>query len=482
MEGSQVGIASNRTQSTSNSLRGVAAQNLKTELEVQLDQSGENPTDGGWTVWTQADREAILHQLDFILASPLIRRSKRYPKFLRHLVEQTLAGNEAELKERLLGVTVFNRSPDYDTNEDTVVRISAGEVRRRLAQFYREPQHAGQLEIDLVPGSYVPVFRRPRSEAEPQAREDGPSGPQQDMVPESFQLNTSSPDASGAGAIEIMVPEKAPDSISAPPARLGRGLARTQRLFAGLGLLLVLAAAAVPATSFLRRAYSPREQLWAPIDASGQVQIVLGDVSAAAFPAEEEVSRCGTCPVTINPGSGTVAFPDIVALSGLAGFLVDRHKKLVVELSTGTSYSDLQHDSIILIGGFNNIWSMRVTDPLRFHFVRKGTDLIIVDRQHADSGAWKSDLPAPNSSLNQDYGLIARVFDDTTGRPVLVVAGLGSSGTIAAANFLQDSDRIAELVSHAPKDWQHHNLEAVVRTQVLDNNPGPPRLVAWYFW
>jgi len=52
-------------------------------------------------------------------------------------VEQTLAGNEDNLKERTLGVEVFHRTPDYDTNLDPVVRLCAGEVRKRIAQYYQ---------------------------------------------------------------------------------------------------------------------------------------------------------------------------------------------------------------------------------------------------------------------------------------------------------------------------------------------------------
>jgi hypothetical protein len=80
-------------------------------------------------------------------------------------VEQTLEGNEDDLKERTLGVEVFHRPPDYDTNLDPVVRLCAAEVRKRLAQYYQSPAHGGELRIDLNPGSYVPVFWQPAPDA-----------------------------------------------------------------------------------------------------------------------------------------------------------------------------------------------------------------------------------------------------------------------------------------------------------------------------
>ena len=73
-------------------------------------------------------------------------------------VEQTLLGNASELKERSIGIEVFGRSPSYDANADPVVRITAGEVRKRLSQYYYDSSHEGELVVELPIGSYVPVF------------------------------------------------------------------------------------------------------------------------------------------------------------------------------------------------------------------------------------------------------------------------------------------------------------------------------------
>src|ERR1035441_9064399 len=114
----------------------------------------------GWIPVKEADHKAVREQLERMLESPLFRNSKRYPSLLRFLVERALDGNEGLLKERTLGVEVFHRAPDYDTNQDTVVRLTASEVRKRIAQYYHRPEHAGELQIDWRPGNYVPVFRR----------------------------------------------------------------------------------------------------------------------------------------------------------------------------------------------------------------------------------------------------------------------------------------------------------------------------------
>src|SRR6201996_2260252 len=108
---------------------------------------------------TALDPAAIREQLERLLAHPLFANSKRYPALLGYVVEQTLLGNASELKERSIGIEVFGRSPSYDANADPVVRITAGEVRKRLSQYYYDSSHAGELVIELPIGSYVPVFR-----------------------------------------------------------------------------------------------------------------------------------------------------------------------------------------------------------------------------------------------------------------------------------------------------------------------------------
>jgi len=84
------------------------------------------------------DHAAARAQLERIIGSDAFRNSKRYPALLRHLVERSLEGRGAELKERVLGHEVFGRPAGYDTNADPVVRTSAGESRRRIAQYYHE--------------------------------------------------------------------------------------------------------------------------------------------------------------------------------------------------------------------------------------------------------------------------------------------------------------------------------------------------------
>src|SRR5580704_13892272 len=111
-----------------------------------------------WHPQTKQDRDAILRELEAVLASPHFCNSKRYPTLLQYIVDNTLAGKLDQLKERTLGVEVFERSPTYDTNTDTVVRYTAGEVRKRLLLYYSEHASSSGIRISLPAGSYVAEF------------------------------------------------------------------------------------------------------------------------------------------------------------------------------------------------------------------------------------------------------------------------------------------------------------------------------------
>src|ERR1700756_5189120 len=107
------------------------------------------------------DPALVREQLRRLVSHPLFTNSKRYPVLLTYTVEQTLLGNASELKERTIGIEAFGREPVYDVNLDPVVRTAAAEVRKRLSQYYYNPDHAGELVIELPIGSYVPTFREP---------------------------------------------------------------------------------------------------------------------------------------------------------------------------------------------------------------------------------------------------------------------------------------------------------------------------------
>jgi serine/threonine-protein kinase len=106
--------------------------------------------------------EEVRSQLANLLASDLFANSARLSKFLQVTVEKALAGQAESLKEFVLGHDVFDRGPDYDPRLDSIVRVEAMRLRRKLAKYYEDAGDADSILILFHPGSYVPRFERRR--------------------------------------------------------------------------------------------------------------------------------------------------------------------------------------------------------------------------------------------------------------------------------------------------------------------------------
>src|SRR5215472_312948 len=105
------------------------------------------------------DVEAARRQLERVLASPGFSRNERLARFLRFVVEQHLAGRDAEIKESLIAIEVLGRSPDHDPKQDSIVRTEAARLRARLSEYYVGEGKGDPLVIELPKGGYVPVIR-----------------------------------------------------------------------------------------------------------------------------------------------------------------------------------------------------------------------------------------------------------------------------------------------------------------------------------
>jgi TolB-like protein/Flp pilus assembly protein TadD len=100
----------------------------------------------------------VRQELERILTSRPFRRSARLRRFLRVTVEWSLAGKAPELKEYSLGLEVFDRGPEFDPRSDSIVRVEAGRLRRKLQEYYQQAGAGGGVMISFRPGTYVPQF------------------------------------------------------------------------------------------------------------------------------------------------------------------------------------------------------------------------------------------------------------------------------------------------------------------------------------
>ena len=388
---------------------------------------------------------AVREQLDRILASPVFRNSRRNSSLLRHVVDRALEGRPEELKERNIGIDVFGRAADYDTNTDHIVRSVAGEVRRRLAQYYMEPGHEAELRIDLQPGSYIPQFR---------------------ALAERFTF----------------APHPLDDPAFTASTRAARR--RTPRLRVAAivaGVLLLAGLIAIPVARFASRS-TALEKFWGPFFASPEPAMLCFGGGGQANPASEANLALSVGEYDRLPFR-RMHTNDAVAVADLAGMLQSSGKPYrIVNRASATSFRDLQSGPFVLVGGMNNAWTLRLTSGLRFSFVRQPNGARVEDRQNPSNTAWAVDFTTPLSQFSRDYAIVSRVRDPKTEQTVVIVAGIGSWGTLAAGEFVTRPEHLAKLEKLAPKHWERGNLEVVLATDVIRGSSGPPIVLAAHFW
>uniref|UniRef100_Q01NB6 Malectin domain-containing protein n=1 Tax=Solibacter usitatus (strain Ellin6076) TaxID=234267 RepID=Q01NB6_SOLUE len=116
---------------------------------------------GGQAIELDEVREqAVRAELAHLMESASFRTSKRSREFLQYIVEHTIHGPTGSLKERSIGVDLFQLPQDFDPGQHTIVRVTANEVRKRLAQHYlAENGNPHPVRIELSAGSYRAGFR-----------------------------------------------------------------------------------------------------------------------------------------------------------------------------------------------------------------------------------------------------------------------------------------------------------------------------------
>jgi hypothetical protein len=394
--------------------------------------------------------EEVLAELERVLANPLFRASRRCQSLLRRIIEQSLAGDTDSLKERSLGAEVFGRPPDYDTSQDPVVRASAAEIRKKLAQYYQEAGHDSHIRIELPPGSYLAEFHF------------------------------------GAGTPSVPASKTRPRKYL--PVVIAAGVTA--------GLLIVAVTLVVP---HVRQ--SPLDDLWGPVlKTPGTVLVCVGLQAAynlRSAQAQDEIQ--GIIPPAPRPPGARrpireedlvllkdryVALDDALCLVRVTSLLERYRKPYRVRAERSTSFADLRDTPVVLIGAFDNPWTLRTAGQLRFTF-RKDSEHdtgMVHDSQHPEHTAWSLSRYWPNWDIPVDYAIVTRMVDSASDRPVIIAAGLTQYGTIGAGEFVSNPDYFSEAARRLPADWSKKNLQVVLSVPVVNRISGRPRILATHVW
>jgi hypothetical protein len=412
--------------------------------------------------------------LNKVLDSSAFASSKQSQALLKYLVAKSQHQDDGSLKERMIGVNVFGRSHDYNTGDDPIVRARVGEVRKRLAMYYQSEltdEHAVQFTIPT--GSYRVNFVYPASQ--PDTVERGGSG----------------------------------GKIKSVAATESGGL----RVVSSFGRWLVVGAVVVGALAgvfYYRQSHrvSNLDMFWSPLlDSPQTVVIYLGQNGAfmptqrymrrvrEARPFDEDEKRGTDVQLNdLSPGEklgaddvyvenhDLVSAGNIAASIQIASLLGSRHHNADLRTGDGLSAEDLEHAPAVLLGAFDNRWTMQICEklPFRFEVLAGETDAIV--EQAGQKREWVTHMIDATGAANEEYAIVVRLSSSVYRKPVIIAAGLRSRGTRAAGDFLTDPIELSKFLDTLPAGWKQKNLEVVLRVDIVKGVPGTAQPIAYSVW
>lgn len=394
--------------------------------------------------------DAVRDELDRLLASPFFSQSRRLPNFLRFVVEHALAGDVERIKERTLGIEIFGRDADYDTSTDPIVRVTAAEIRKRVAQYYQDPGHSQELRITLPSGSYVPQFSWPSAEPA-------------HWPPDHKAIAESAPSHPIAGKTHLF-----------PRHLFGSVLIGAGVVLATMAIVVYQHAHRSAFDSFWQPVLSHQEPVLLCI--ADQLEYSEIELRDAADPSHQMILKDNLTAIVID---------DLNPVVRVGGLLQSQGKKYELKGEAATNLDDLRNGPTVFVGAFDNAWTLRLTHPLRYRFGNDAgmTHLWIEDSRAPEKVRWVLDRNIQMATNNyRDFAIVARFTDTTTGQLAIVIAGIGRGGTRVAGEFLTRESDLVQLIGAAAQAGNKKNMEAVLSTQIIDGEPGTPNIEAFYSW
>jgi hypothetical protein len=398
---------------------------------------------------SQIQEEALTKQLQRILESEFFRNSQRCSRFLEYSVHHLMHHQpDDELKERRIGIDVFNRTADYDTARDNIVRVTANEVRKRLAQYYGSTGLEDPLVLDMPPGAYIVTVR-------------------------GIKPSTAVPDTAVPEKISQEIPDMSlPASVEAPRRRWSR------HTFAVLCLVAAVTAIASGIVIYKYLQADVVKQVWSPLLKSPSPILISIAEPVAYEPMSGSTVASGPTEPMVPLKDAFVGVGDALAMGDIARFLTATGKPWRLVAGNEVPSQELRSSPIVLIGAHSNLWTTKLMAELRFSFGEKNT---VVDRVSGKS-PWSLPSLRPDWQTTEDYAIISRFRSPQTGQPIIIMAGLTNFGTQAAGEFLVTPDLLDSALQKAPRGWQNGNFQFVLHTRIIGHTPERPTVIASHFW
>lgn len=406
------------------------------------------------------EREQYLGQIDKLVNSHVLHGSESLCKLLRYLAKHVLDHPGTPIKEYQIATEVFGRSSDFDPQLDSMVRVQAGRLRVKLAEYYGSDGAEDSIVVELPKGTYVLAFHH-RTVANSKTHSAG----------------TALAEGAGTGPRRNWI------------------IATTL-----LAILLVLAAAAIlslvsnrnPAQAGIARDSEdvpPAIRVFWSGFVSGQEEpwVIFSNAKFVGRPEiglrYYDVSKDKGMTAIFDQYTGVGEVLAVHALDRLFGTL---HRQIRVKRGSLFSLDDAKNNNLIFVGSpLENLTLLEIPGTQEFVFrrvesgPRKGDPEII--NVHSQPGEQKEFLGTPGSEVpTEDYAVIGLVRGLDPNQAVLILAGDTTMGTQAAVEYVCRKNSLEELLLRlsVSQTGQLKPFEAVLHVKVTRGVPVSTELVA----
>ena len=403
--------------------------------------------------------EEFFQQIDHITKSHILRGSESLCRLLQYLAKQSLLHPDAPLKEYQIATEVYGRRSDFDPHSDSTIRVQAGRLRIKLAEYYATEGANDSILVKLPKGSYHLVFEARHAQLEPH-----PSLPVADSPAEPAHTAPRWPFAVLVLLVCLIV------SLSALGALLWT---RKQ-------------SDASPSSPAPRPASGPLADFWKPFTSGSEEPWVI--FSNAAFTGRPET---GMRYYNSREDSKTAVYDhytgvgEVLAVHALDEAFSSLSHRIRVKRGSLFTLDDASDSNLIFVGSpSENLSLLDIPGTSEFVFERVASgprrgDLSIVNR-HPRPGEAARYLASPSDvPLTEDYALIAWVPGVSPQRLIMILAGTTTFGTQGAVEFVCRPDSVRKLMQTVSTQKPGMSpFEALVRIKIARGVPIDEELVA----
>lgn len=396
-----------------------------------------------------------------VIESPHLISSARLRDFLLHVTACAIRDTPEDATEQQIGIQVFQRSPGFNSSEDSIVRSQARLLRLKLSAYFNAEGKFEPVIIEIPKGHYLPVFL-------PSQRID-------------FSRELSVEDASKDSLVPDRI-EKAGDLEI--PLRSGVDKVEKQRgwlALSGIGFALLLCVSLTAIFCWQKQAavVLPLKQLWAPFLQGDPPLLIysnalfVGDAkSGMRYSSNDGLGGQSQDLVDTYTGIG-----ELVSVHELTRMFDSQRAQFLLKRSPLVTWDEARSRNLIFIGSVAENGSLKLLPSLQEFTLTATADSAGIINHHPRPGEPQIYL-RPEHPLTKDYAVVALLPGVQSDHKMLVFSGLTTLGTQAAVEYVLEPGTVAELMQQVSPDKKVHNFEALLEVSIRGGVPLQPRLVS----